>query len=137
MELGQAEAEGVAVYSGTERLRWWIEEGQHDDRKHGRRGLWSQPEDLTRFKESFDRQSPRLDAPCGERVVIGCDFGSTTAKAVCLTPEGEIVRSCDSLEQGEPDRGCQGPVPKVREITGGAEVAALAITGYARTCCAI
>jgi predicted CoA-substrate-specific enzyme activase len=133
LELGQAEAEDVPAYSGTERLRWWIEEGQHDDKKkHGRRGLWSRPEDLAAFKESFERAPRPLAGPCADRVVVGCDFGSTTAKAVCLTPEGDIVRSCYALSKGNPIEDAKALFRKVREITSDAEVAALAITGYGK-----
>ena len=133
LELGQAEAEGVAVYAGTERLRWWVDEGQHEEKKkHGRRGLWSQPEDLKRFKRRFDRRSPSLNGPCGQRVLIGCDFGSTTAKAVCLTSEGEIVRSCYALSKGNPIEDAKVLLRRIRDITSEAEVMALAITGYGK-----
>jgi predicted CoA-substrate-specific enzyme activase len=133
VDLGRAEAEATAAYAGTERLRWWIEEGQRDDKKkHGRRGLWNRPEDLTRFKRTFARVSAPLDAPCGKRVVVGCDFGSTTAKAVCLTPDGEIVRSCYALSKGNPIEDAKVLFRKIREITSDAEVMALAITGYGK-----
>ena len=36
------------------------------------------------------------------RVLVGCDFGSTTAKAVCLSPEKELLFSCYALSQGNP-----------------------------------
>jgi predicted CoA-substrate-specific enzyme activase len=133
VELAAAEPDAVGVYAGSERLRWWIEEGQQEEKKkHGRRGLYSQPDDLARFREEFDRPSPSPGGDCGEGVVVGCDFGSTTAKAVCLTPDGEIVRSCYALSKGNPIEDAKALFRQVREATSGAEVLALGVTGYGK-----
>jgi predicted CoA-substrate-specific enzyme activase len=133
VELGEAEPAEVGLYAGTERLRWWIEEGQHEEKKKtGRRGLASQPEDLARFRQEFDVPSPSPCGACGECVIVGCDFGSTTAKAVCLTPDGEIVRSCYALSKGNPIEDAKALFREVREATKGAEVLALGVTGYGK-----
>ena len=40
IELGKGEAQNVGVYTGTERLDWWINEGQHQEKaKEGGRAL--------------------------------------------------------------------------------------------------
>lgn len=102
VELGRNEPADVGIYQGTEPLRWWIEEGQHQEKaKEGRKGLWSTPEELEGFKQHYapapaDPQTvnpPPAEpkAPAGGPCLVGCDFGSTTAKAVCLSPEGEIL----------------------------------------------
>ncbi len=65
-------------------------------------------------------------------MLIGCDFGSTTAKAVCLTSEGEIVRSCYALSKGNPIEDAKVLLRRIRDITSEAEVMALAITGYGK-----
>ena len=44
-------------------------------------------------------------------VLVGCDFGSTTAKAVVLSPDDELLFSCYALSQGQSDRGREGVVP--------------------------
>ena len=38
----------------------------------------------------------------GEPVLVGCDFGSTTAKAVVLSPDRELLFSCYALSKGNP-----------------------------------
>ena len=45
----------------------------------------------------------RRQRKAGSRVVVGCDFGSTTAKAVCLSPEKEIAFLLLRAEQGKSD----------------------------------
>src|SRR5262245_14764974 len=45
------------------------------------------------------RTPPRNSAP---GIIIGCDFGSTTAKAVVLDHDGEMLFSCYALSQGNP-----------------------------------
>jgi predicted CoA-substrate-specific enzyme activase len=65
-------------------------------------------------------------------IIVGCDFGSTTAKAVCLDPEGEILHSCYSLSKGNPIEDAKALFRQVREAAGDAEILALALTGYGK-----
>src|SRR6058998_2927421 len=52
VEIGRAEPDGVAVYQGRERLSWWVETGQHEQKaKEGGRALVSGADDLARFSE--------------------------------------------------------------------------------------
>src|SRR5260370_465129 len=50
VELGLREPQSTGVYQGTDKLRWWIEEGQHEEKKKlGRGGLWKDPQELAAF----------------------------------------------------------------------------------------
>src|SRR5438876_9821540 len=150
VEIGMREADGVGTYLGTERLRWWLDEGQHEEKKKaGRKGLWKEPADLEAFfslykgngngngngKANGDAGPAKRVEPAAEglsRVIVGCDFGSTTAKAVCLTPELEPVFSCYALSKGNPIGDARALFRQARAAIGPGEVLALAVTGYGR-----
>ena len=65
-------------------------------------------------------------------MLVGCDFGSTTAKAVVLSPERELLFSCYALVQGQPDRGRAVAVPRRCARPASTTSAALALTGYGK-----
>src|SRR5262249_52975590 len=109
VEIGQDEAPEVGVYLGGDRLRWWIEEGQHEQKaQEGARGLVENGGELSEFRASYERTTPKPAALACEaaaprpEMIVGCDFGSTTAKAVVLAPDGTLVFSCYVLSRGNP-----------------------------------
>ena len=61
-------------------------------------------------------------------VLLGCDFGSTTAKAVVLSEDRELLFSCYALSKGNPIEDAQSLFHQVREA-GFTDVGALALTG--------
>ncbi len=74
-------------------------------------------------------------APAVEKitgVVVGCDFGSTTAKAVCLSPDKEIVFSCYALSKGNPIEDAKSLFDQVRKALDGTPILGTAITGYGK-----
>jgi predicted CoA-substrate-specific enzyme activase len=139
VEVGAGEPEGVAIYQGRDKLRWWVEEGQAEQKaKDGGRGLVSCASDLESFVSAYDLKRPATGAPSSEAapvhpgpVLVGCDFGSTTAKAVVLSPDRELLFSCYALSKGNPIEDAQALFTQVREA-GFAEVAGLALTGYGK-----
>ncbi len=138
VEVGLGEPEDVAVYQGTARLRWWLEEGQYEQKKkEGRKGLWVTLDELQQFKARYNghlrRVLPqaRTSSSLG-RVIVGCDFGSTTAKAVCLSPEEELLFSCYALSKGNPIEDAKALFRQLKEAIGDGEILALAITGYGK-----
>jgi len=135
VEIGRDEPAGVGVYQGRERLSWWVETGQHEQKaKEGGCALVSGADDLARFSEQWDAWRARASAPLGTTtapVLIGCDFGSTTAKAVVLSAERELLFSCYALSKGNPIEDAQSLFRQVSEA-GFADVAALALTGYGK-----
>jgi predicted CoA-substrate-specific enzyme activase len=62
---------------------------------------------------------------------VGCDFGSTTAKAVVLCPERGLLFSCYALSKGNPIEDAKALFRQIREA-GFENVAGLALTGYGK-----
>ena len=137
VEIGQGEKPDVAVYQGREKLVWWVETGQHEQKaKDGARGLVAGAGDLATFVTEYVK--PASGATCtAERarhvgsVLVGCDFGSTTAKAVVLDEDRALLFSCYALSRGNPIEDAQSLFRQVREA-GYTDVGALALTGYGK-----
>src|SRR6185369_2807199 len=134
VEIGQGEKPEVAVYQGREKLEWWVKEGQHEAKaKEGAKGLISGKGDLATFVSEYVRPAPS----CPERephvgtVLIGCDFGSTTAKAVVLSEDRELLFSCYALSKGNPIEDAQSLFRQVHDA-GFTDVGGLALTGYGK-----
>lgn len=150
VEVALRESQSTAVYQGTDKLLWWIEEGQHEEKtKLGRGGLWKNPEELAAFKSRYGSDNGNghgngngngqdkhyaVAKPVAKLgpVVVGCDFGSTTAKAVCLSPEKDLLFSCYALSRGNPIEDAKSLFRQIRTAVGEGEVLALAITGYGK-----
>jgi predicted CoA-substrate-specific enzyme activase len=139
VEIGRSEANGAGLYQGREQLKWWIEIGQHEQKKkEGGKGLWTSLADLEAFKQYYhppavatngrNGHHPSPPADLGE-IVIGCDFGSTTAKAVCLSPQKEILFTCYALSQGNPIEDAKSLFRQLREA-GAKDIKGVGITGY-------
>src|SRR5262249_60215152 len=76
--------------------------------------------------------APTCSAPAAAApVLLGCDFGSTTAKAVALSLDHELLFSCYAISKGNPIEDAQSLFRQVR-AAGFTEVAALALTGYGK-----
>jgi predicted CoA-substrate-specific enzyme activase len=160
VEVGRGEPASSGVYHGIENLRRWIEVGQHEEKKKaGRGGLWKDLQELESFKARYaggngngksngnghgnehDNGNGHSSADGWEtavkigqlgRVLVGCDFGSTTAKAVCLSEEKELLYSCYALSRGNPIEDAKVLFRQVREAIGVGEIVGLAITGYGK-----
>ncbi len=136
VEIGRGEPDGVGAYQGRDRLTWWIEEGQHEQKaRSGTRGLIASRDDLAAFSAQWDswHATAGQGAPArtGGPVLIGCDFGSTTAKAVVLSPGGNLLFSCYAPSKGNPIQDAQILLRQVREA-GHENIAGLALTGYGK-----
>jgi predicted CoA-substrate-specific enzyme activase len=142
IEVGRRDAPTVGIYRGSGKLDWWINEGQHEEKKKaGRGGLCKSDADLAAFRTEYaeektiEQVAVAEAAPASEklaRVVIGCDFGSTTAKAVCISPDKEIVFSCYALSKGNPIEDAKSLFEQLRKAIGDGEVMAVGITGYGK-----
>ena len=161
VEVGMREQQSVGAYKGSQRLRWWIEEGQYEEKKKiGRGGLWKDAQELDSFKARYagkngnahgngagknnghgngDGNGSRVtplpltaeSARLGP-VVVGCDFGSTTAKAVCMSPGKDLLFSCYALSKGNPIEDAKALFRQVREAVGQGEILSLGVTGYGK-----
>jgi predicted CoA-substrate-specific enzyme activase len=147
VELGKQESNGVGAYLGTQRLKWWIEEGQHQQKaREGARGLITGQADLSTFMENYG--DPKKNLKTGRSslrsnrsesvvnraaipVIVGCDFGSTTAKAVVLSEEKELLFTCYVLSKGNPIEDAKALFRQIAE-SGCRNVAGLALTGYGK-----
>lgn len=136
VEIGRGEAPEVGVYAGTEKLRWWIAQGQHEHKaREGARGLVADAQELAHFMRCYG--APRVSLPAvaptyrDAPVTLGCDFGSTTAKAVVLSPTGELLASCYAPSQGNPIEDAKAIMREVRGA-GFERIAALGVTGYGK-----
>ncbi len=123
----------VGIYSGKEKLAWWIEKGQWEEKaKDGAKGLVRDKDDLEFFLESYatDQKGAEQKKASGP-VLVGCDFGSTTAKAVALSPGRELRFSCYAQSHGNPIEDAKALFRQLKQA-GFAEIAALALTGYGK-----
>jgi predicted CoA-substrate-specific enzyme activase len=157
VEVGAGEPRSSGAYQGIEKLQWWINEGQHEEKKKlGRGGLWKDPEELEFFKARYaggngnaknngnghgngsgngHHSSSNVESTkIGKlgRVLVGCDFGSTTAKSVCMSPKKELLYSCYALSRGNPIEDAKVLFRQTREAIGVGEIVGLAITGYGK-----
>jgi predicted CoA-substrate-specific enzyme activase len=137
VELGLRESSVSGLYTSSERLKHWIEEGQFEEKKKlGRGGLCKDDADLSAFKTRYDK--PGMDRHVASAVhsigpvVIGCDFGSTTAKAVCMSPNKELHFSCYALSKGNPIEDAKVLFRQIRSAIGDQKIYGLAITGYGK-----
>lgn len=139
VEIGRAEPNGAGLYQGRDQLKWWIDVGQHEQKKkEGGKGLWSFPDELELFKQEYcppelatpseNGHHPSASVDMGE-IVIGCDFGSTTAKAVCLSPDKEILFTCYALSQGNPIEDAKSLFRQL-QAAGAKNIKGVGITGY-------
>jgi predicted CoA-substrate-specific enzyme activase len=140
IEVGRREPESVGLYGGMSKLRWWIEEGQYEEKKKvGSRGIAGTPVEFDAFRAEYGGGSISSHGRNGgnsralpRQVIVGCDFGSTTAKAVCLSPAKELVYSCYALSKGNPIEDAKALFRQIQDAIGTSEIAALAITGYGK-----
>jgi predicted CoA-substrate-specific enzyme activase len=147
IEVARTEPLSVGLYQGVGKLRWWIEEGQHEEKKKlGRGGLWKDHQELASFKARYggngrdngngDHPSPTI--PMLEKlgnlgpVAVGCDFGSTTAKAVCMSAQKDLLFSCYALSKGNPIEDAKALFRQIRGAIGNGKILGLAITGYGK-----
>jgi len=131
VEIGRREGRGT--YSGCDQLSWWIREGQHrEKKKEGAAALWSSTEELHAFRANYARTDVTAAVTPGRPFgphVIGCDFGSTTAKAVCMSPEREILFTSYAASKGNPIEDARALLSQVEAAAGG-KILGLGVTGY-------
>src|SRR5262249_38049036 len=121
-------------------LDWWINEGQAEEKKNlGRGGLSKEAEELLAFRAKYNyvldhatASKSRSQGCASQPFVVGCDFGSTTAKAVCLSPNRDILFSCYALSRGNPIEDAKHLFQQICEFANNNPIAALGITGYGK-----
>jgi predicted CoA-substrate-specific enzyme activase len=131
IEIAAGESSGI--FTGREKLAWWIEQGQWETKaKEGAKGLVKDQRELDGFIARYsipDTQQRRKSS--SSAVLFGCDFGSTTAKAVVLSSERELLFSCYAPSHGNPIEDAKALFRQLKGA-GFEEIAALAVTGYGK-----
>jgi len=125
---------GVGHYSGRDRLSQWIDKGQWEAKaREGAKGLVKDPDELAGFVARYAARRATQDEnrTTSSAVLVGCDFGSTTAKAVVLSPERELLFSCYTPSQGNPIEDAKALFRQLRNA-GFEKIGALALTGYGK-----
>jgi predicted CoA-substrate-specific enzyme activase len=132
IEIAAAEP-GMGVFTGRGKLGEWIDRGQWEAKaKEGARGLAKDQQELDTFMARYAARGRReTRKPSASPVLFGCDFGSTTAKAVVLSSERELLFSCYAPSNGNPIEDAKALFRQLRRA-GFGEVAALAVTGYGK-----
>ncbi len=138
-EMGKSESGSAALYKGTDRLSWWIKDGQHQEKsKAGGRGLVRDDSDLSGFRSRYakahgtgSRPIDKLSKELAGPLFVGCDFGSTTAKAVVLSSMKELLYTAYVQSNGNPIQDAQALFRDIRGA-GVSQIAALALTGYGK-----
>jgi len=143
IEFGKTEDSHVGLYSGYEKLRWYINVGREEEKKSkgATGGLAKSPADLNRFKEKYRHKkfTPTAFQP-GEVVegFIGIDGGSTSTKAVLISKDKErrILAKAYQLSKGNPIEDSKEIFEKLeKQVTDqGATLKILGVgtTGYAK-----
>ncbi|HET7809106.1 MAG TPA: BadF/BadG/BcrA/BcrD ATPase family protein [Steroidobacteraceae bacterium] len=122
----------AGIYAGHEALEAWIEKGQWEAKsKEGAKGLVGDPQELEGFIARYSVRGRQEHRACAEPVLVGCDFGSTTAKAVVLSPARELLFSCYALSNGNPIEDAKALFRQLR-AAGFEKLGALALTGYGK-----
>ena len=142
--VGNADVPARATYQGTERLQWWIARGQHELKaKEGERGLIASAEEFAHFLEQYGDPKRNLGVAADpvrdgvalrggdETVLVGCDFGSTTAKAVVMTRRDRLLFTCYASSQGNPIEDAKALMRQIHDA-GYHRIGALALTGYGK-----
>jgi predicted CoA-substrate-specific enzyme activase len=135
VEVAQAESREAGIYAGRDKLRWWVEEGQHEAKaKEGGAPLGGDPVALAAFRARYGATAgakPKGAAGHQGPVILGCDFGSTTAKAVALATDGTLLHTAYTPSRGNPIEDARALFRDIR-AAGLTEIGGLALTGYGK-----
>jgi predicted CoA-substrate-specific enzyme activase len=143
IEIAKHSGAATNYYSGTSELRRWIEHGQHEEKaKQGGKALVSGDAELEGFLRKYVTKRPSVETPlersdpqesedAATPVLVGCDFGSTTAKAVVLAADKTLLFSCYAPSRGNPIEDAKDLLRQIRQA-GFESIGALALTGYGK-----
>ncbi len=135
IEAARTEPPEVGVYAGIEPLREWIAKGQWEQKEQdGQRGLAADPASLAKFLHTYGgpRQTRSGERPANEAAVfVGCDFGSTTVKAVVMSSERQLLASHYVASYGNPIEDAKAIFRQLQEGSY-RTIGGLAITGYGK-----
>jgi len=140
IEFGIGESEESGRYQGCAALESYLDATQQQRRLACKPGLCASPEELQAFKA---RYQPAAFIPATFQrdqwveAFIGLDGGSTSTKAVLLSPSGEVLAKAYRLSEGNPIADSievLGDLRRQVENNSGANLQILGVgtTGYAK-----
>ncbi len=146
--VADGEPPTAGVYAGTEALQHWIDKGQWEHKaREGAGGLVRDADELQSFMRVYGPPVRGADASaCAQAastasaakahtatgaIFLGCDFGSTTAKAVVLDGEARLLASCYEPSAGNPIEDAKALMRQARG-SGFEHIDGLGITGYGK-----
>ncbi|MHC4341154.1 MAG: BadF/BadG/BcrA/BcrD ATPase family protein [Planctomycetota bacterium] len=141
VEFGKEEEFHVGAYKGSAPLRTYLERGAaaQQKAKSSKRGLARDEAELEQFHADFQREPfepAQLRRGQIVRAFLGIDGGSTSTKAVILSPEREVVAKAYGLSKGNPIEDTQQRIGELRKFVEeqGAtlEILGVGTTGYAK-----
>jgi activator of 2-hydroxyglutaryl-CoA dehydratase/predicted nucleotide-binding protein (sugar kinase/HSP70/actin superfamily) len=140
VEFGIGESEESGRYLGCAELERHLDDARQHQRFACRPGLCASPEELQDFKARYQpAQFISATFQRGEQVdaFIGLDGGSTSTKAVLLSPGGEVLAKAYRLSEGNPIADTievLGDLRRQVEELSGANLRILGVgtTGYAK-----
>ncbi|HEY0873836.1 MAG TPA: BadF/BadG/BcrA/BcrD ATPase family protein [Vicinamibacterales bacterium] len=106
VEFGKSEEDEVGRYKGSHHLEHYINRGRLEEKAaSGAGGLSESEEELARFREQY-RPKPftpaEFEPGSTVRGFIGVDGGSTSTKAVLMSPDGDVLCKVYQLSKGNP-----------------------------------
>jgi activator of 2-hydroxyglutaryl-CoA dehydratase/predicted nucleotide-binding protein (sugar kinase/HSP70/actin superfamily) len=140
VQFGKDEEPHVGRYAGTARLREYLAVGRLQEKAAaGGRGLSRDSEELDAFLRQYTPVpfTPARFAPgTVVRGFVGVDGGSTSTKAVLLSPDGEVLAKEYQLSKGNPIQDTVDMFASLqRQVESQGvplEVLGVATTGYAK-----
>jgi len=140
IEFGASEDESTVQFKGTQALEAYIAKSEASAGKAvGEGGLCVDAAELQNFRKRYAipaSPGPALSSR-NASVFIGIDGGSTSTKAVALSPLGEVLATSYLLSQSDPIADAVTVLRSLRErleqSCGKVEVLGLGTTGYSKS----
>ncbi len=139
IEFGIENEQQADNYQGIEDLEYYINEGRLQAQIGAQPGLFSSAAELTKFKQKYaTTQFKKAVFSPGEKVqgFIGLDVGSTSTKAVLLSPDKKVLLKSYQLSKGNPiddTKKVLGELlTQVEDQDATLDVLGLVTTGYAK-----
>jgi predicted CoA-substrate-specific enzyme activase len=132
----------AGLYAGRAELEHWIEVGQWEHKaREGAGGLVRGADELQAFMRDYGMRGeraacalptlPDAQGAATGGIFLGCDFGSTTAKAVLLDAEARLLASFYEPSAGNPIEDAKALMRQVR-AAGFEQIESLGVTGYGK-----